>query len=65
MNLTGFRINSEERIGLSVDAGIIDVAKYLKEAPTSMNDVFTCCRYSLRAHSRWPTTFLREIAGDP
>jgi 2-keto-4-pentenoate hydratase/2-oxohepta-3-ene-1,7-dioic acid hydratase in catechol pathway len=40
VKLVRFRIESEERIGLSVDAGIIDIAKHLKGVPTSMNDVF-------------------------
>jgi len=40
VKLVRFRIKSEERIGLSTNSGIIDIAKHLKGAPTSMNDVF-------------------------
>jgi 2-keto-4-pentenoate hydratase/2-oxohepta-3-ene-1,7-dioic acid hydratase in catechol pathway len=40
VKLVRFRIQSEERIGLSINSGIIDVAKHLKGAPASMNDVF-------------------------
>jgi len=39
VKLVRFRIKSEERIGLSINSGIIDIAKHLKGAPTSMNDV--------------------------
>jgi 2-keto-4-pentenoate hydratase/2-oxohepta-3-ene-1,7-dioic acid hydratase in catechol pathway len=40
VKLVRFRIKSEERIGLSVKAGIIDIAKHLKDAPGTVNEVF-------------------------